>query len=145
MTRCKKLFSAVLYCVVLLLAAPASAEQIYRWVGADGATHFSETPPAVEGADVEVLEDLSQRVFITQADLSLVNMQFNKDNWRISDVDPDGDVDNLIAGFHIVDETGIIDLTQTNLHVYRVYGYYNRPTGLSRGESLVEVGYKRRF
>jgi hypothetical protein len=61
MTTCTKLFIAVLNCVALLLVAPVSAEQIYRWVGADGATHFSETPPAVEGAEVEVLEVIARQ------------------------------------------------------------------------------------
>jgi hypothetical protein len=61
MTTCVKLFSAVLYCVAFLLTAPASAEQIYRWVGDDGATHFSETPPAVDSADVEVLEVIARQ------------------------------------------------------------------------------------
>ena len=40
----------------LLFTATASGEQIYRWLGADGATHFSETPPDVDPASVEILE-----------------------------------------------------------------------------------------
>ena len=99
----------------------------------------------IEEAPVTVLEDLAQRVFISQDPLNMSNMLFDKNNWRISDIDPNGDDDNLIAAFRIVDETGIIDLTQTNLHTYRVYGYYRRTSGLNQGEALVEIGYKRRF
>jgi len=40
----------------LLFSVTASGEQIYRWVGADGARHFSETPPDVDPASVEILE-----------------------------------------------------------------------------------------
>jgi DNA-binding GntR family transcriptional regulator len=40
----------------LLFATTAGAEQIYRWIGLDGATHFSETRPDVDPAGVEILE-----------------------------------------------------------------------------------------
>ena len=100
----------------------------------------------IEEAAVATLEDLSSEVFLTQNDINLSSMQFDKNNWKISDVDPVGDEDNLVAAYRIVDETGIIDLTQTNLHTYKVYGYYFRPPGHpKRGEVLVEIGYKKRF
>lgn len=99
----------------------------------------------IENAPVSDLEDLSSEVFLTNSDINLASMDFNKDNWQISQVDPDGDLNNLITAFRIVDETGIIDLTQTNLHTYKVYGYFNRPTGINGGQALVEIGYKRRF
>lgn len=100
----------------------------------------------IEEADVSTLEDLSSEVFLTQSDLNMSNLQFNNTNWKISEVDPVGDDTKMIAGFRIVDETGVIDLTTTNLHTYKVYGYYYRPPGHpNRGEVLVEIGYKRRF
>jgi len=40
----------------LLFSVTASGEQIYRWVGADGVTHFSETQPDVDPSSVEILE-----------------------------------------------------------------------------------------
>ena len=40
----------------MLFTVAASGDQIYRWAGADGATHFSETPPDVDLASVEILE-----------------------------------------------------------------------------------------
>ena len=44
----------------ILFTATASGDQIYRWVGADGTTHFSETPPDADPASVEILEVVSQ-------------------------------------------------------------------------------------
>ncbi|KPJ75100.1 MAG: hypothetical protein AMJ54_15865 [Deltaproteobacteria bacterium SG8_13] len=98
----------------------------------------------IENASVETLEDLSSRTFISQSDLNLTALNLNDGTWNMSEVDP-GDGSGIITGFRIVDETGIVDLTQTNLHTYKVYGYYNRPSGMNRGEALVEIGYKRRF
>ena len=36
----------------------AWGDQIYRWTGTDGATHFSETPPDIDPSRVEILEVL---------------------------------------------------------------------------------------
>jgi hypothetical protein len=43
---------------VLLLSGvgPAQADPVYRWVDRDGITHFSQTPPTEENAEVQVLE-----------------------------------------------------------------------------------------
>jgi len=48
--------SIVVISTALLCTVTASGDQIYRWAGADGATHFSETPPDVDPASVEILE-----------------------------------------------------------------------------------------
>ena len=42
--------------VASLLTMTAWGDQIYRWTGADGATHFSEAPPDADPASVEILE-----------------------------------------------------------------------------------------
>ncbi|MBI1395269.1 MAG: DUF4124 domain-containing protein [Betaproteobacteria bacterium] len=34
----------------VLVAAPVSAQQVYKWVGADGVTHYGERPPAPDAA-----------------------------------------------------------------------------------------------
>lgn len=56
MTTVTGRWSSVVISVTLLFTATAGGEQIYRWVGADGATHFSETPPDIDPAGVEILE-----------------------------------------------------------------------------------------
>ena len=99
----------------------------------------------IENAPVTVLEDLSSRTFISQNDLDLTTLNLADGTWQRSEVDPEGTSGPAILGYRIVDETGIVDLTQTNLHTYRVYGYYDRPSGMNRGEVLVEIGYKKRF
>ena len=98
----------------------------------------------IENAAVTILEDLSSATFISQNDLNLSALDLNDGSWTSSEVDPGGGP-GIITGYRIVDETGIVDLTQTNLHTYKVYGYYDRPSGMNRGEALVEIGYKRRF
>ena len=99
----------------------------------------------IENAVETVLEDLSSRPFISQNDLDLTTLNLADGSWNRSEVDPDGILGPAILGYRIVDETGVVDLTQTNLHTYKVYGYYNRPGGMNRGEVLLEIGYKKRF
>ena len=36
--------------MMLALAAPAAAQQLYKWVDKDGKTHYSDTPPAGQEA-----------------------------------------------------------------------------------------------
>ena len=98
----------------------------------------------IENAAVTDLEDLSSEVFISQSDLNLTALDLNDGTWELSEVDT-GVGPGIITGFRIVDQTGVVDLTQTNLHTYKVYGFYDRPSGMNRGEVLVEIGYKRRF
>ena len=99
----------------------------------------------IENAPETILEDLSSRTFISQSDLDLTTLNLADGTWNRSEVDPDGILGPAILGYRIVDDTGIVDLTQTNLHTYKVYGYYNRPGGMNRGEVLLEIGYKKRF
>lgn len=49
-------WSSVVISVALLFTATAGGDQVYRWVGADGATHFSETRPDIDPAGVKILE-----------------------------------------------------------------------------------------
>lgn len=39
-----------------LWTAEAAAQQIYRWVDAEGVVHFSDTPPEREGTEVSAIE-----------------------------------------------------------------------------------------
>ena len=45
--------------LLVFLAAPASATEVYRWVDANGVVHFSQTAPgaAVEGVSRQVVEN----------------------------------------------------------------------------------------
>ena len=56
MTIAIRPISIVFISAALLFTATASGEQIYRWVGAEGETHFSEIPPDADPAAVEILE-----------------------------------------------------------------------------------------
>jgi len=56
MTTSIRPLSIIIIAAAALFAVAASGDQIYRWAGADGATHFSETPPDVDLASVEILE-----------------------------------------------------------------------------------------
>ena len=104
----------------------------------------------LEKQNVSCLEDLSCAVFLSQNDVNLATLddeELNTGPWAMAEVDPDQvDTPDRIVGYRIVDETGLIDLSAaTNLHEYKIYGYYNRPGGLNRGNALVEIGYKKRF
>ena len=48
--------SIVMVAAAILSTSTASGEQIYRWIGADGETHFSEPPPDADPDRVEILE-----------------------------------------------------------------------------------------
>jgi hypothetical protein len=60
MTTSIRPLSIVFISAAILFTATASGDQIYRWVGADGTTHFSETPPDADPASVEILEVVPQ-------------------------------------------------------------------------------------
>ena len=54
--------------VLLVAAAPAHAEQLYKWVDANGVTNYSSTPPAAKTkAKATVIED---RVSVIPSDPS---------------------------------------------------------------------------
>jgi hypothetical protein len=60
-----KLLSALLVTASLAVPAPASAGTVYRWVDADGVTHFSQLPPppgteAVKSLDLKVPKPAAQ-------------------------------------------------------------------------------------
>ncbi len=61
MSQSIRLLSVLVSCALMLPGATTSAEQIYRWVGSDGATYFSETPPAAASGEVEILDVTSEQ------------------------------------------------------------------------------------
>ena len=56
MTTSVRPLKLVIFSAATLFTVTAWGDQIYRWTGADGATHFSETPPDADPASVEILE-----------------------------------------------------------------------------------------
>ncbi|MGD2272653.1 MAG: PilX N-terminal domain-containing pilus assembly protein [Desulfobacterales bacterium] len=99
----------------------------------------------LENSTVGVLEDLSLNAFISQNEINLAALDLNDGTWEKAGTDPVA-VGNNICGYRIVDETGPIDLGATSwLHVYTIYGLYDRTGGMNRGQALIAIGYKRRF
>ena len=100
----------------------------------------------VDNSDAAVLSDFSLTPFLNPNDIDLNNLDLNDGRWSIAGVDPNDDPALILSGYTIVDDTGPIDLSaESNVYNYKVYGLYDRPNGMNRGRSLVEIGYKKRF
>ncbi|MCP3177382.1 PilX N-terminal domain-containing pilus assembly protein [Desulfuromonas sp. KJ2020] len=78
----------------------------------------------------------------------------NLANWVVGDADPANDTAAVAdidsrTRFSVVYEGiaagGSLDMSASQVHQYGVFGLYDDPTGAFRGQSLVEVGYRRRF
>lgn len=61
----------ILFSVLLVFTGPAAAiEEVYKWVDTEGATHYGQTPPAVQPASIEkVLLAAHNPDTITQPDI----------------------------------------------------------------------------
>ena len=114
-----------------LYRADSAAMQGVQWL--------SEAP-VDDLLDYSTRDELNQ----TEIDTTALNLNDVSNLWARASSDPIG-TGTKICGYTIVDETGPVDLDETNLHVYAVYGLYDDPTGMDRGQSLVAIGYKRRF
>ena len=116
-------------------------EHLYR---ADSAA--MEGAQWLQSAVIDNLLDFTTIDELNQTDIDLHNLDLNDSSnlWVRSSADPMG-TGSIICGYTIVDETGVVDLDQTNLHTYTIYGLYDRPTGMNRGQAMVGIGYKRRF
>lgn len=51
-----KLWSALLVAMCLAMPALAGAVTVYRWIDADGVTHFSQTPPPPDARSVQTMD-----------------------------------------------------------------------------------------
>jgi hypothetical protein len=56
MTRASAAQAILAVINVLVFGMPATAGEVYKWVDADGITHFGESPPASAAGEVEVIE-----------------------------------------------------------------------------------------
>jgi len=95
----------------------------------------------------EQISDTSIIDWINQAEIDLNGLDLYdiNDLWMKSSLDnsPAGTVE---VGYSVVEETGPIDLSAlSNLHIYSIIGYYDVPSGLNKGQVLIEMGYRRRF
>jgi len=114
-----------------LYRAEASALEGVQWVDNSSAT---------------VLSDFSLTSFLSPTDIDLTTLDLNDGRWNLAGVDPNHDPSLILTGYTVVDDTGPIDLSaESNVYTYKIYGFYDRPNGINRGRSMVEIGYKKRF
>jgi len=123
-------------------------DQLYR---ADGAV--MQASQWIEDQPDEVLQDISTNIAdaISTVDVDLTDLNLN-DNlnfyniWAQANTDPDqAAIPDVLTGFKIVDQTGVVMLNQSQTHTYAVYGLYNRTGGTlkSRGQVLLSGGYRK--
>jgi Tfp pilus assembly protein PilX len=106
-----------------------------------------EAAQQVENMPKETLSDISSIGWINQADIDLNALDLYEVNnlWVKSAVDSSAGGTKEI-GYSVVEETGPIDLSApSNLHIYSIVGLYDVPSGLNKGQVLIEMGYRRRF
>ena len=100
----------------------------------------------IENADAATLTDFTATNFLNPNDVDLNSLDLNDGRWNLAGTDPFQNPSQIVNGYTIVDDTGPIDLSaESNVFSYKVYGFYDQPSGRSRGQSMVEVGYKKRF
>lgn len=63
---------------VLVLAAPVSAQELYKWVGDDGSTHYSSHPP--EDREYHVVDMAAGRLSFVDPDENLMRQPEPGDN-----------------------------------------------------------------
>jgi len=123
-------------------------DQLYR---ADGAV--MQAGQWIEDQPDAVLQDIStdttDAISTVDVDLTNLNLNDNVNQWNIwaqADVDPDqAAIPNVITGYKIVDQTGVIMLNQAQTHTYAIYGLHNRTTGTlkNQGQVLLSGGFRK--
>ena len=94
------------------------------------------------------LQDVSLTPGLSVTDIVLTALDLNDTEWEMSALDPDipdGSPDGTITGYRMVDQTGWVMLTGPITHTYSIYGLHNRTSGISQGQVLVELGYRKKF
>jgi Tfp pilus assembly protein PilX len=100
----------------------------------------------IDNAAAGTLTDFTATAFLNPNDVDLNALDLNDGIWNISGADPYQNPAQIIDGYTIVDDTGPIDLSaDSNIFSYKIYGFYNQINGRNRGQSMVELGYKKRF
>ena len=102
-----------------------------------------EAAQEVENMSSAQLMDAGGLNWIGTADVDLTALDLTDAIWNQSGVDTAATVE---IGYTVVENSGWIDLSQsTSMHSYTIMGVYDVPSGIRRGQSVVEIGYKRRF
>jgi Tfp pilus assembly protein PilX len=100
----------------------------------------------IENADGATLTDFSSTSFLSPNDVDVNALDLNDGRWNLAGTDPFQDPSQILNGYTIVDDTGPIDLSaESNVFSYISYGFFHQPGGRDSGQSMVEVGYKKRF
>jgi len=91
------------------------------------------------------LQDVSLTAGLSVTDIVLTALDLNDTEWEMSALDDDRIAGASITGYRIVDQTGWVMLTGPITHTYSIYGLHNRTSGISQGQVLVELGYRKKF
>jgi Tfp pilus assembly protein PilX len=121
-------------------------DQLYRADGAvmQAAQWIQDQPDAVLQ---DISTDTTDAISIADVNLTDLNLNDNINFWNIwaqADTDPE-QAANVLTGYKIVDQTGVIMLNQSQTHTYAIYGLYNRTTGTlrSQGQVLLSAGFRK--
>jgi len=112
-------------------------------LNAEGAA--MEAAQFINNAADTSLQDVSLTAGLSVTDIVLTALDLNDTEWEMSALDDDRTAGASITGYRIVDQTGPVMLIDPITHTYSIYGLHNRPTGISQGQVLVELGYRKKF
>lgn len=104
-----------------------------------------EASQEIENMSSAQLMDAGGLAWIGSTAVDLATLDITDGIWNKSGLD-NSPVGTVEIGHTVVETSGWIDLSQaTNMHTYTIMGLFDVPNGRRRGQSLVEIGYKRRF
>ena len=91
------------------------------------------------------LQDVSLTAGLGVTDIDLTALNLNDGQWGMSALDDNQTAGAAITGYRIVDQTGPVMLIDPVTHTYSIYGLHNRTSGMSQGQVLVDIGYRKKF
>ena len=112
-------------------------------LNAEGAA--MEAAQWIENASDTNLQDVTITAGLTTTDIDLTALNLNDGEWGMSALDDKQIAGAAITGYRIVDQTGPVMLIDPVTHTYSIYGLHNRTTGMSQGQVLVDIGYRKKF
>jgi len=112
-------------------------------LNAEGAA--MEAAQFINNAADTSLQDVSLTAGLSVTDIVLTALDLNDGEWEMSALDDDQTAGASITGYRMVDQTGPVMLIDPITHTYSIYGLHNRTTGISQGQVLVELGYRKKF
>ena len=112
-------------------------------LNAEGAA--MEAVQFIDNASDTNLQDVTLTAGLSTTDIILTALNLNDGEWGMSALDDKQIAGAAITGYRIVDKTGPVMLIDPITHTYSIYGLHNRTTGISQGQVLVELGYRKKF